>query len=638
MSKQKQKLLCALICSAISLTGMTDIAAAEEEQSFEFDEYVVTANRIPVKKSEVAANVTVIENEMIEKKAYTKVSDILKDNNVSIGTSNFASYPIINGDDRVMVLVNGRKMNWGHLIVSGNSRAVNIDNLAVKNIERIEIVRGPNSALYGSSAMGGVINIITKKAKEDRTVVSTEFGTWNSERYSLVTEGVDNDISYVLTMEKQKRGNFDYKSPRSGKILEFNSSEIDRDYESLYLEKQLGDDSSLALEVERMEENNGYGLNLKTPATEIVTYPNSRRSTSDLNVALTYSWNKTKGAQDYFRIYQNNDEATAHYGSPYWHDLKATGAEWQQSWTINDRYTLVGGAETRKEHFDEISSNTTTSGDVTSTSLFAENRWKMGDQWSLTLGSRLDHQSIFGNDVTSHISVNKELSNNTNVYLSWGQGVKNPTLKMLYADNSSMKGNKDLKQEQSDTVTLGINRQVDQNTTLQASVYSTRLNNAIKWVPGDSGAPGIYENVNREKRQGLEISAAKILSDQWNVKVGYSYSKGKILDKAKSTNYQLDPLNARPNGYFVGADYHQEKWDVGLTLQTATGRSTKAYTDNSYLALDLTAGYQADQNTRFYLKGYNLTNEAYELISQTTTPGKFPMPSRSFTFGVERRI
>ena len=184
MNLKQKKLLCSLVGSAL-LLGTSGIASAEE--IFNFDEYVVTANRIPVKMTEVAANVTVITREDIEKSGSTSISDVLRNNDVTIGSNSSSSYPILNGDDRVLVLVDGRKMNWAHLMVSGNDHVMNIDSLSVKNIERIEVLRGPGSSLYGSDAVGGVINIITREAKEITTSVSSEFGSWVFKRYGLTT-------------------------------------------------------------------------------------------------------------------------------------------------------------------------------------------------------------------------------------------------------------------------------------------------------------------------------------------------------------------------------------------------------------------------------------------------------------------
>ncbi|QDR81829.1 TonB-dependent receptor plug domain-containing protein [Sporomusa termitida] len=636
MNKKAKVLLYGLICSAISL-GIANDAYAEEEE-FNFDEYVVTASRIPVKKNEVAANVTVIGNAEIEKGTYSKVSDILTANNVNMGTSSYGSYPILNGDDRVLVMVDGRKMNYAHH--NGlNYNGMNINNIAVKNIERIEIVRGPNSSLYGSAAVGGVINIITKQAKENSTKVTTEFGTWNSQRYALTTEGVEKDISYMFTYDKQKRDNFNYKDPRTGNNREFNSSEIDKEYVNFRIDKQLGDDNELSLAIERMEDNGGFGIGLADVNTGDVWNPDTRRKLLDVNVALTYSWNKSQGGADSFRIYQNNSEGnTLYFGSPYNYDLKATGAEWQQSWLVNENYTLVGGAELRKEEVKELTGGANLQGDVTTSAAFIENRWKLKDDYSLTVGNRYDHHSTFGSDVTSHVSLNKALSPDTNVYISWGQAVKNPRVLDLYAHTATWLPNPDLKPETSKTVTLGMDTKLDNKTSLQASIYQSKLKDALDWVVLDPGTGlGWWTNVNHEKRQGLELNVKRKLSDRWNVNAGYSYAK--VEKQSGTDNYALDSNNSRPNGYSLGVQYNQDRWDAGLTMLAATGRSTAAYTSDSYLALDMNIRYQATNDTQIYFKGYNLTNEGYELVGYTYgSTGVYPMAGRSFVMGIEHRI
>ncbi|EGO61779.1 TonB-dependent receptor plug domain-containing protein [Acetonema longum] len=636
--KKVSGLLCSLICSAI-LWGIADDAYAEEQQS-NLDEYVVTASRIPVKKNEVAANVTIIGNEEIEKGTYSKVSDILTANSINMGTSGVGSYPILNGDERVLIMVDGRKMNYSHY--NGFSlNGTNIDSIAVKNIERIEIVRGPNSSLYGSAAVGGVINIITKQAKESNTKITTEFGTWNFERYALTTEGVDKDIRYLLTVDKQKRDNFSYENPRTGNNREFNSSEVDKEYVNLRIDKQFGNDNELSLAVESMKDNGGFGIMLADVDTGTVSNPNTRRKLSDSNVALTYSWNKRQGGADSFHIYQNNSEGSTLYpsGSLYDYDLKAAGAEWQQSWMINENYILVGGAELRKEEVKELTGGVNLQGDVTTSAAFIENRWKLNNNYSLTLGNRYDHHSTFGSDVTSHVSLNKALSSDTNVYISWGQAVKNPRILDLYAHTATWLPNPDLKPETSETVTLGMDTKLGKKTSLQASIYQSRLKDAIDWEyvnPVDY--VGWWVNVDREKRQGLELNVERNLSDRWNVNAGYSYSK--VEKQNGADHYALDLSNSRPNAYSLGVKYNQAKWNVGLTMLAATGRSTEAYTSDSYLTLDMNIRYQATNDTQVYFKGYNLTNEGYEVVSGYPyySTGVYPMAGRSFIVGVEHRI
>lgn len=642
MKSQQKKLLCSLITSAVLLSTSQMIFAEEtaKEEIFNLDEYIVTANRMPVKKSEVAANVTVVTQEEIENGGFTNIPDILSKTNVDFQKTGNSTVPVLNGDDRVLILVDGRRMVWDHLVISGNSHAgANLDLFPVKNIERIEIVRGPASSLYGSDAVGGIINIITRKAKTASTSFSSEFGSWNSQRYSLTTEGRENGIGYLITAEKKKRDNFEYKNATTGKTETKADSYFDQEYLTMKLDKDLNNGGSLDLDVEHVNDVSGFA------GTDLYPYPGGYRKQIDNNVALTYHWGQDKGTENFFRVYRNDSEQR------YFNalgdsvaDLYANGVSWQQNWRLNEKSTLTGGADWREEHLDD---QTSINKGYTSKALFLENRWQLVNNWSVTAGGRYDDHSISGDNVTSRVTVNKELNADTNVYASWGQYVKNPTMMDLFVDNGWTIGNPNLKAEEGTTTTIGINTKLGNGSKLQASIYSSRLKNALEFEPGyhtdpddDTSpyVPGYYYNASREKRQGLDLSLSHELSPQWKVGVGYAYNKTQIQDS--SGNYVNYTYNSQPNGYRLNVQYDQDKWDAGLTLRSVTGRSLEEFTSKSYVTLDMIANYKIDTNTRIYLKGYNLTNEAYEISPGRDygSPGAYPMPGRNFFLGVEHRM
>jgi len=643
MIYKKRKILTGLVLGAMSIGFASQGFAAEivnDDKIFDMEEYVVTANRMPVKANEVAAAVTVIDQATIERGNYSTVSDVLRSNNVNMSTTSFASYPVLNGDSRVLVLVNGRKMNWSHLVVSGDDNAINIDSLPVKNIERIEIVRGPNSALYGSNAVGGVINIITKKpVAAASTTVNTEFGTWNSQRYTLTTQGGDDDVRYLFSYDKQKRDNYEYKNAVTGHEKEFPYSNIDKEYESLRLDKSFGADT-LSFELERSKQNDGHGLYLTNPEIPTVYGDGTPLQTTDLNFALTYTWKDggSSGAGDYLRLYRNNEKSdTSFAGAPYEHDLTTLGTQWQKSWKLNNKNSLIGGAEYISEDINETNSGAIFQRGANMTSIYAEDHWTLIDGWSLNFGTRYENHSDFGGDFTSHVAINKVLSPQTNAYLSWGQAINNPTLKQRYANSPYWIGNPNLKQEKSETVTLGLNSQIDKKTNVQASIYSSKLDNALDWVWDTNISKTVYYNINREKRRGLELNTTHKFSDRWSLNTGYSYSRieKNVGDNGQYTDYMY---NSRPNGYSIGIQYTQDKWNADLTTQQVTGRNTKVYTDTSYTTVNLNLGYQFNDKTKAYIKGYNLTNEGYEILSSSAGRGAYAMPGRYFVFGVERKF
>lgn len=655
INKHKKKLLCSLISGAV-LLSTSGIVAAEEastEQNYNFDEYIVTANRMPVKITEVAANVTVITQEEIEKGGFTNVPDILSKSNVELQTNGKSTVPVLNGDDRVLILVDGRRMNWDHLVISGNSHAgVNLDVLPVKNIERIEIVRGPASSLYGSDAVGGIINIITRKAKTPSTSIASEFGNWGLRRYSLTTEGRENGIGYLITAEKKKRDSFEYKNPKTGKNEISRDSQLDQEYMTVKLDKEFNNGNSLSLQVEHGDDESGFGIpNASYPGWQ---YPGGYRKLVDNNVALTYHWGQDKGAENFFRVYRNESDQEYLGGalSNSVAKLYANGFNWQETWQLSKGHTLTGGADWREEHInDKISINQ----GYTNKALFLENRWSLANNWSVTAGTRYDDHSTIGDNTTSRVTVNKELNATTNVYASWGEYSKNPTLFDLFVDNGWTIGNPNLKPESGTTTTIGINTKLGDGTKLQASVYSSRLKNALEFAYGhDSNSsdpaasyipgygyyvPGYYYNVSNEKRQGLDLNLSRELSPQWNIGVGYTYTKTEIKDST-SVDYVNYSRNSQPNGYRLNVQYDQDQWNAGLTLRSATGRSLKEFTSKSYVTLDMIVNYKINPDTRIYLKGYNLTNKGYELTpaGDFGTAGCYPMPGRNFYLGVEHRM
>ena len=143
-----------------------DVAASGDSMEFAMEEYVVTASRTQTAKVDTPANVSTIDAAKIESRRYQDVAEALKDvpgavvmdNGYGANEKNI----ILNGDDRVLVLVDGRRVNIDMGTMTARS-SFDLNLLPdVSQIERIEVVKGHGGALYGSDAVGGVINIITK--------------------------------------------------------------------------------------------------------------------------------------------------------------------------------------------------------------------------------------------------------------------------------------------------------------------------------------------------------------------------------------------------------------------------------------------------------------------------------------------
>lgn len=662
--KQKQHLVCLLVSGAVLMTGQT--AFADDEQEFSMDEYVVTASRMPVKKTETAASVTVITREEIEKSGAVSVPDILNRTTVTMQNDTTASVPTINGDVRVLVLVDGREVNWkGGGMHMGQSGA-NLDYLpSVDSIERVEIVRGPASALYGSDAVGGVINIITRKSTGPATRYSAEAGSWGLRRYNLTTENNIGDFSYRINFERKRQDDFHYNSSYSGDSdATAKNTALAQDKMNIRLDKDLGNNRSLSLTVDHTDGRKGFNV-MPDYQAYIASGGNTNYFTHTVqtyvenNVSLTYNWNQGDKANSFIRLYRNYltynyDNHPNDYLLPdYWfngrsYTNQADGAEWQQTWKINDNYTLLGGASWRQVTADSAEYDIDvpaygyyqagynyTDKKISSRAFFLENNWRLPKNWSVTAGMRYDDYSLFGDKTTARITANRELNQTTNVYASWGQIFKTPFIADVYG-GGFMVPNPNLKPETGDVITLGLNTRLAEGTDLQASVFSSRLNDALDYVVVGYNKYQ-WQNVAELKRKGLDLALKHRLSPHWQASLGYSYVK---VDERGADREEIN--NNEPHGYRLGLQYEQDKWNADFTLRGATGRDTRAFTSSNYWVTDLGVSYKVNPATRAYLKVYNLTNEAYEMHGSygdsANLPGLYPMAGRQIVFGIDQRI
>ncbi|WP_315440409.1 TonB-dependent receptor plug domain-containing protein, partial [uncultured Selenomonas sp.] len=282
------------------------VSAAEQEdeavQTYKTDDIVVTASRSETTISDVPADVTLISGEQIERGNYKSVSDALKGANINVVQKGFTSYPVINGDSRVLVMVDGKKVNWDHLMVSGDSNAVDVDQIAIGNVERIEIVRGPNSSLYGERAVSGVINIITKRPTAGKPTgsVNMQLGSWGEKRASVNASGGDGKNSIKIGVAHERRGDFQYKNAY-GEKRTFQNSDINRTDYNIGFDRILGNDR-LRLEFSRHEADDGYGVSLKNPRTGASSYQ-GRKNVIDTGYGVTYMFGSEKEGEGTFLRY-----------------------------------------------------------------------------------------------------------------------------------------------------------------------------------------------------------------------------------------------------------------------------------------------------------------------------------------------
>ena len=609
--------------------------AQEDLQEFALDDMVVTASRVPTQKIDTPADISVITKEEIADQNYASASDALRAipgvnvlGSGAKGSSMGQDKILLNGDERVLVLVDGRRMNLGS---SGNSSA---DWLPPVNaIERIEVLKGGGSALYGTDAVGGVINVIMKKGSDigNHVTVKAAGGSWNAEQYAISASGsTDSGLGLIVSATKERRGEYKFKNA-NGKSQLLKNSGYDDTGVIVKLDQKVGDDNRIGINFEHINAEGGSPFNSSGFGTT-----DSHKRISN-NVDLRYDWNENSDDKGYVQVYKNYQHA--HFRSPVASRQSnftdsTIGLEAQQNFKFSDTDELTVGLEYYKTTVDNTSLYTGER-DINNKAIFAENRWEFAPSWQLNTGLRYDHHSKYGSEVAPKVALNKKFDENSNVYLSWGRVFNAPTTDDLFWYQPGAYptyGDPDLKPEKGYVWTLGGNAKLNDKTDISASVFYSDIKDAIDWVwDGKKTTQAI--NVNKEKRRGLELSLNHDFDDNLSAYASYTYVQVK-QDKGKGFTKDL---TTKPNIYRAGLKYKNADWLFTLNANAVTGQSEKNFVDSSYFTLDLGAQYKINDNAKLFINGYNLTNARYAEFGGLYKNGeaKYPMAGRSFIIGAE---
>jgi len=642
--KKVQSLRNAVIVSLLAGTTVVwggTVFAAEDLQEFALEDMVVTASRVPTQKVDTPADISVITKEEIADQNYASASDALRAipgvnvlGSGAKGSSMGQDKILLNGDERVLVLVDGRRMNLGS---SGNSSA---DWLPPVNaIERIEVLKGGGSALYGTDAVGGVINVIMKKGSEigNHVTVKAAGGSWNAEQYAISASGsTDSGLGLIVSATKERRGEYKFKNA-NGKSQLLKNSGYDDTGVIVKLDQKVGEDNRIGVNFEHINAEGGSPFGYSGFGNT-----DSHKRISN-NVALRYDWNESSDERGYVQVYKNYQHA--HFRSPVASRQSnftdsTIGLEAQQNFKFSDTDELIVGLEYYKTTVDNTALYTGER-DINNKAIFAENRWEFAPSWQLNTGLRYDHHSKYGSEVTPKVALNKKFDENSNVYLSWGRVFNAPTTDDLFwhqVDSSQWGtfytyGDPNLKPEKGYVWTFGGNTKLNEKTSLSANVFYSKITDAIDWDYTSVPNYTLAVNVNKEKRRGLELSLNHDFDDNLSAYASYTYVQVK-QDKGKGFTKDL---TTKPNIYRAGLKYKNADWLFTLNANAVTGQSEKNFVDSSYFTLDLGAQYKINDNAKLFINGYNLTNARYAEFGGLYKNGeaKYPMAGRSFIIGAE---
>ena len=636
--KKVQRLRNAVMVSLLAGTTVVwggTVFAAEDLQEFALDDMVVTATRTESKMVDVPVNTTVISAEKIADRHYLDVADALKDvpgaTVMDTGVGAYEKKVVLNGDERVLVLVDGKRVNIDMGTMSRASYDLN-QMPDVSLIERIEVVKGHGGALYGSDAVGGVINIITKKMDHSYGKVSMGFGSHQARDAKAMYTIKEGKTGVMVAASKYKQGYHEYKDAKTDANKRWPAaSTYENEKVSVKLSQELSETSNLEL---------GYDFSkfegVRSYSTKATSASFSNKKTNDFYAK--YDWTVNDKDQGFIQLYRNKYD---YYNAGDMYETD-TGFEAQQNITLSDNNQLVVGASYRKAKALNATSYTAEKS-INNKAVFVSDQWEFAPNWTLDAGVRYDKHSTDGSKTTWSAGLNKKFDENSHAYFNWGQVFKAPTLDDLYyysvMDYRGFKyesyGNPNLKPEKGDTWTIGYGTKIADKTSVNISYFQSKLEDAIDWdtTYSDNASVSIVRNVDKQKKNGMELSVAHELNDNWDLEASYTYIR--VKNNEHGSGYVRD-ANYIPNMYRFGVRYHDDLWNADLFLRGGSGADKSAYVDSKYMTLDMSVAYKATKDLSFYAKGYNLFNKAYaESAGVNGGTYTYPAQGRRFIIGAE---
>ena len=607
----------------MTVNGWTE----EEKKSqvkYNLGEVIVTATKTEVYQAETGSSTTVITEEEIEKKGKVTVGELLRAvPGVSItqqgGLGGFTQLYLRGGaPGQIMVMIDGIEVKY---LMEHDGGFFDFAHLTTDNIEKIEIIRGPQSTLYGSSAMSGVINIITKKGEgKPEFNFSFEGGSHNTFRELLSLSGSAEKINYSFSLS---RVDSDGISSAAGGA-EKDGCEIST------ISSRLGfkvfDDSelSLVLRYTRSETDIDDGANQDDPNRTTEKRMFSSKIQFDQPLADWWEHKLFFSFLDTGRKYKDlpdNVDTTDNAHNWYKGDIKKV--EWQHNFFPISWDTITCGFDYKEERgfgdgynwgstrFDRKSAN--------NKGYYFQNQLKLWENLFVTTGLRVDDHELFGTEDTYKMSVTHFTpQTGTRFKANWGTGFRAPSLYQLY----SSYGDPNLKPEESESYDFGFEQSVF-NGRLSFGV--TYFHNDFKQMIGWDSPK--YANIDKVETKGIEIEAFAKPVENLTISINHTF-----LDaEDEITGLELTRRPKNKSNFAINYGFF-DKGNINLGVTRVGYRwinSANTQKMKPYIKVDLAASYDFTENFQLFGRIENLFDKKYQEVNG------YAMPGQSFYAGIK---
>lgn len=524
--------------------------AEEKEKEVKLEEIVVTATKTPHKLEDVPVETTLITKEEIENSDAKNVSEILRyvpgfyiqGENVP-GSSAYRSR--LRGLDfdkgYGLVLINGERVLGGGMGEYG----ISLNQIPMEMIERIEIVKGPASVLYGSDAMAGVVNIITKPIPEKPTfTASGGYGSYDISLANIAYGQKINKFGFLISAQREETSEDNFKG-------EYVLSKLSYDISDKAL-------LSIGINYDNLKRQHETDEKLRfSPSLEI--------SLPDTSVL------KIKGYWYRLDMDMFSPGYTRRFG-----DITLTQTEVQYTKPLGKSQLITGGGEYLLRDIDASFADKSD----TIWSLYLQDEITL-KPFSVVIGGRLDDHSLYGTEFNPKTSLMWEVTDNTRLRASIGRAFKTPTIRQIYVffkhGNWWNKPNKDLNPEVSWGYSAGIEHIFSKKLSANVSLFRNDVKDIIVAVDTSEKINGTpvrtWKNVSKAFTQGAELGIKAAVLDNLILNLGYTY-----LDTENEDTKKELPYNPHHTAG-IGMDYEIKPWKASVHWRT--NYISEVYTDEA---------------------------------------------------------
>ena len=618
------------LISAVSLQAQTGKDSTKVARSYAINEVVVTGTRSETDVRHLPMTVSVVGRPQLEASQQTSVLPVLNlqvpgffstsrgvmGYGVATGASGQMSLRGIGGPAQaglpttgLLVLIDGHPQYMG---LMGHPIA---DAYQTMMAERVEVLRGPASVLYGSNAMGGVINIVTRKMQEDgiRTNINIGAGSYGS----IQTEATN----------RIRKGRF--SSTVTASYNRTDGHRADMAFEQYGGYAKLGYDFTDNWKV--WGDVNVTRFNATNPGSVMKPYiDNDQRITRGMtSFALENYYEKTSGALSFFYNWGDHwiNDGYQPGGEPLQYRFNSNdqmlGVSWYQSvqlfqgnrLTVGADYFHFGG-EAWNQFFDghrETSANKS----LNEVAGYVDFRQDIAAWLTLDAGARVDYHSQTGTEFIPQVGLAFHLPENAEIKAMASKGFRNPTIREMYMFPPQ---NPDLKPEKLWNYELSFSqRLMDNRLSYGLNVFYINGENLIIRLPNPNGSGMLNQNSGEIENWGAEANVGYQFNPVWSVMANYSWL------------HMENPVLASPeHKLYGGVNFRKGRWSASTGIQYVKGLYTDldAATKENFVLWDMQGSFKATNYLSFYARGENLLAQRYEINAG------YPMPKATFMGGV----